>query len=70
MRRCRTLSKTDGAPSRVSETVCDDAKTVWAHAGNSKTVCDGARQSPRPAEHQQETPRQTATMPIPLGYMH
>ncbi|KAH3707568.1 hypothetical protein DPMN_066978 [Dreissena polymorpha] len=45
--------------------VWDGAKTALTAAGDSQTVCDGARQSSRPAEHQQMTPRQSATVPRP-----
>ncbi|XP_052238534.1 interferon-inducible GTPase 5-like [Dreissena polymorpha] len=35
--------------------------------GDSQTVCDAARKSPRPARHPQETPRQSSTVPGPFG---
>ncbi|KAH3837650.1 hypothetical protein DPMN_111050 [Dreissena polymorpha] len=44
-------------------TVCDGAKTVWVHALEFHTVCDGARQSLRQAGHMQEIPRQSAPVP-------
>ncbi|KAH3852157.1 hypothetical protein DPMN_094656 [Dreissena polymorpha] len=46
-----------------SQTICDFTKIVWAHAGQSQTVCDGFRRSPRLAGHLQEISRQSATVP-------
>ncbi|KAH3709188.1 hypothetical protein DPMN_068650 [Dreissena polymorpha] len=37
-RRCKKFSQTIGETARDSQTVCDDAKTVWAPAGDSQTV--------------------------------
>ncbi|KAH3737244.1 hypothetical protein DPMN_043826 [Dreissena polymorpha] len=61
LRRCQTVYQTGGAPAGDFQTVCDHDKTIRTHTGDSQTVCNGARQSPRPVGHMQETPIHSTT---------
>ncbi|KAH3825847.1 hypothetical protein DPMN_127730 [Dreissena polymorpha] len=67
LRRCKTVSKTVGAHAQDSQTVCDDAKTVWTPVGVTQSVYD--RQSPRPSGYLKETPRRSTTMPRPSEHL-
>ncbi|KAH3691308.1 hypothetical protein DPMN_192359 [Dreissena polymorpha] len=76
-RWCKQFSQTIRAPARDVQTVCNDAKNVWAPAGDSQTVAQtgGAfagtqRQCPplpRPSGQLQETPKLSALCKVRLG---
>ncbi|KAH3776424.1 hypothetical protein DPMN_177849 [Dreissena polymorpha] len=70
LRLCQTVSQTSVAHARDSQTVGDDAKTVLVpdRRDTSRRLPDGARNSPRPSGHLQETLRQSATMPRLSGH--
>ncbi|KAH3854687.1 hypothetical protein DPMN_097235 [Dreissena polymorpha] len=61
--RLRSCQDRLGTYRRLPDGLLRCQDRLGTHARDSKTVCDGARQSPRPAEPQQETPRQFATVP-------